>query len=176
MSRLRHSRVALSLVLALVVAAFALSFGASPAKAAPARAALYTGTCWCTEYVSNYWGLTGFPNAYLWGSYLTGKGWHHTDTVANGEIIVFQRSQSLWVTNPNTGNSFYWTTDAAAGHVAIVANAVYHSLGPYWSLTIKGAHQNVSGDYTDHSCTDVTNLNWGADGSVPGSYDFYTHP
>lgn len=173
LSKNRRNHAALSLALAVVVTVLALFGAASPAKAAPLT---YSGNCQCTQYVSNVYNLTGFPNAYQWGSYLQGKGWYQDGGISVGDIIVFAQGQQIWVTNPANGASFYWYTDPNYGHVAIVQSLVYHRLGPYWIVTFQGANQGVTPNYTSYSCTNVTTLQFDADGSAPGSYVFYHHP
>ncbi|WP_295402623.1 CHAP domain-containing protein [uncultured Thiocystis sp.] len=95
--------------------------------------------CWCTNYVGNRHGLTGYPNAGLWDNgYLSSRGWRRSSEPKSGHIVVFETG---FVPSP--------------GHVATI-NKRESLDSKRWKITARGANQPGS-TFTEYGCSNVTN-------------------
>lgn len=96
--------------------------------------------CWCTRYVANRFGLSGYPDATRWDNgYLTGKGWKRSSDPSGGYIMVIE------------GYSF---GTPSQGHVGVIDKR--ESLdSKRWKITLRGANQPGSTS-TEYNCTNVT--------------------
>lgn len=105
-----------------------------------ARKAAKATWCWCTNYLGNRFGLTGYPDAGRWDNgYLKSKGWSNSSEPKQGYIAVFE------------ANAYGMGT---YGHVAGIDKR--ESLdSKKWKLTLRGANQPGS-TFTEYNCTDVT--------------------
>ena len=128
--------------LGILVAIAALSMGV-------AQTASADGWCQCVNYLANRYQLTYYPNASDWSTYLSGR------CTANGGM--FQQ-----VSTPQPYNVVVYSADRIPplGHVGLIT-AVSGT-----SLTVRGANQIFSPEFTDAGCTNVsegrfTRKNWG---------------
>lgn len=96
--------------------------------------------CWCTQYVANRFGLSGYPDATRWDNgYLDSRGWKRSSEPKGGYITVIE------------GKSF---GTPSQGHVGVVDKR--ESLdSKRWKITLKGANQPGSTS-TEYGCTNVS--------------------
>lgn len=96
--------------------------------------------CWCTRYVANRFGLSGYPDATRWDDgYLGRKGWERSSDPKSGYIMVIE------------GYSF---GTPSQGHVGEIDRR--ESLdSKRWKITLKGANQPGS-TWTEAGCTNVS--------------------
>lgn len=159
-----------------VVLAFAVAMLATVAVAKPTLAASY---CQCTDYVHNYFSLSGgYPNAAQWGnSYLPSNGWHTVSTPVTGGIVVFEVPYESYVSYTNGGSTFqYWIANTTAGHVGVVTAVYTRSGGQGYSIEIQSANSGLTSHYfTASNCTDVADYWWIVASSQPGTFQFWAH-
>lgn len=96
--------------------------------------------CWCTQYVGNRFGLSGYPDATRWDNgYLNSHGWKRSSEPKNGYIMVIE------------GKSF---GTPSQGHVGVVDKR--ESLdSKRWKITLKSANQPGLAS-TEYGCTNVS--------------------
>ncbi len=125
----------------LVIAAGTLSTGSMPQV--QAKFAAPDGGCWCTTYVANHYHLpSAYPNANKWSDWLQRLGWKSDRLPHADDIEVLQPKI-------DGANKLY-------GHVGVVQTARRVS-NSQWSVTLRGAYQQIRPQFRDANCRNVSN-------------------
>lgn len=151
MHKLRRVCARLVLSLALVASLAGVLAVVAPQTVPTARAASY---CQCTDFVASIWGLTGYPDAKYWDTYLPGNySWLFAQDgiLQAGDIVVFQ--PGCYGGDGNCGGN-HWMSVGSAGHVGVLDDVTWLD-GSHVTLTLRGANQPGTW-FTENNCYDVT--------------------
>lgn len=113
----------------VIAATLTTSFFVAPANA--------QRVCWCTDYIANRFGLSGYPDAGDWDNgYLQSRGFVRVGAQP-GAIVVMERS--------------FPGSNTSAGHIGIV-----ESIFPDGRISVRGGHQTVGNAlFNEAGCSNV---------------------